>query len=368
METQSITVLHLDTVKSWRGGQQQAFYLLENMVKQAFRTAVACQPGSEFEKRARAKNLPVHTLPMHGEYDLLAGYRVARLCKTSNYAIIHAHSAHALAIGLWAKLFYRNLILVAARRVDFSIRKNRLSIYKYNNPYLDRIVSISDRIREVMLRDGIPEEKLVTIHSGIDIHKFDGISPDPAFRKNWGIPQDHVIVGTVAAIVGHKDYPNLLKAARIVAEQYEKVTFMAVGNGENEADVLALARKLGLKDRFIFCGYQKEVGLFLKQFDIFVLASRMEGLGTSVLDAQAAGLPVVGTRAGGIPEMIYHEGNGILVPPRNPQALAEALNDLIKHRKKREELAARALKTVRRFDIRHTVSKTVALYRDLLAG
>ena len=365
METQPLNVIHLDTVTFWRGGQQQVVYLFEGMLRKKLNTALICQPDSAYQKYCECENLSYFTVRMYGEWDILAGFRISRLCKKEGFNIIHAHSAHALTIGIWAKLFNRSLTLVAARRVDFSIRKNALSIFKYHNSKVDKIVCISNRIRQVLIDDGIPEEKLITIHSGIDLNKFDDIESPKSFRQDWDIPEDHLIVGTVAALVGHKDYPNLLQAAKIVIEQFPEITFMAVGNGQDEQDIKQLAERLKLGKRFVFTGFQKEIGQFLKSFDIFVLASKLEGLGTSVLDAIAAGLPVVGTRAGGIPEMIRHNENGLLVDAQNPQALADAILELAKDKNKRDKFINNGKISIQDFQIDATVNKTIALYEGL---
>ena len=111
--------------------------------------------------------------------------------RQQNYTILHLHAAHALALGVWAKLFGAQGRMVASRRVDFHIKKNWLSRFKYNNPYLDRIVCISDQIRNVLLADGIPARKLQTIHSGVNIDRFAKVTPPHDFRRQLGLPDDH---------------------------------------------------------------------------------------------------------------------------------------------------------------------------------
>ncbi|MEN8246681.1 MAG: glycosyltransferase, partial [Thermodesulfobacteriota bacterium] len=181
-------VLHIDTEFGWRGGQQQVAYLVEGMLSRGNGAAVVCQPGSDLERYCREKAWPCYPVRTHGELDAVAGYRMARLCRKERFDVLHLHAAHALALGVWAKLFGAPGKMVASRRVDFHIRKNRLSRFKYDNPYLDRIVCISDRIRTVLLADGIPARKLQTIHSGVDVRRFDGVSPPDDFREKLGIP------------------------------------------------------------------------------------------------------------------------------------------------------------------------------------
>ena len=131
--------------------------------------------------------------------------------------------------------------------------------------------------------------------------------------------------------------------------------------------ITRLAYKLGLKDRFVFVGFREDIGNFLKTFDIFVLASKKEGMGTSLLDAQSVGLPVIACETGGIPEIIAHGKNGMLVPPENEQKLANAILLLANNNKLRESLGQNAIETISEFEIHKTVIKNIKLYEELLA-
>ena len=359
-------VLHIDTEFGWRGGQQQVAYLVAGMQRQGHGAAVVCQPDSDLEMYCREKAWACYPVRTHGELDVVAGYRLARLCRKEKFDILHLHAAHALALGVWAKLFGASGKMVASRRVDFHIKKNWLSRFKYDNPYLDRIICISDQIRKVLLTDGIPAEKLRTIHSGVDVHRFDGIFPPDDFRDQLGIPADHILVGTMAAMADHKDYPNLLRAADIVCRRTANITFCAVGSGPEEAKIHNLAEALGLGDRFIFTGFRKDVGNFIKSYDIFVHASYLEGLGTSILDAQSVGLPIITTRTGGIPEIIDHGKTGILVPPRDPRSLADAICELSGDASRREALGKAGRCSVEAFSIEKTVERNINMYKELL--
>jgi glycosyltransferase involved in cell wall biosynthesis len=359
-------ILHIDTEFGWRGGQQQVAYLVAGMRRQGYETAVVCQPGSDMERYCRDHAWTCHPVRTHGELDFVAGYRVARLCREKKFDVLHLHAAHALALGVWAKVFRAPGKMVASRRVDFHIKKNWLSRFKYDNPYLDRIVCISDQIRKVLLSDGIPAHKLQTIHSGVDIHRFDGVSPPDDFRAQLGIPDDHILVGTMAAMADHKDYPNLLRAADMVRQRSANITFCAVGSGPEEARIHKLAEDLKLGDCFIFTGFRKDVGHFLKSYDIFVHASYLEGLGTSILDAQSVGLPIIATRTGGIPEIIDNEKTGILVPPRDSRSLADAICELAGDASKRRRLGAAGRGSVEAFSIENTVERNIQMYKALL--
>jgi glycosyltransferase involved in cell wall biosynthesis len=358
-------VLHIDTERTWRGGQQQAAWLLEGMLARGQRTALACRSGSILEERGLARGWPLHPLPTAGELNAAAGRRIAAIARAGDFAILHAHSGHALALALWARLFARRLRIVASRRVDFPIRAHVLSRLKYRTRLLDRIVCISGAVRAQLIADGVPAGKLVSIPSGIDTRRFAGVRPPPHFRRSIGIPNGHLVIGTIAALADHKDYPTLLRAARIVLDAEPDITFVAVGDGPLNAPLAALARELGLGRRFLFMGFREDVGVFLKSFDIFVLASKTEGLGTSVLDAQALGLAVAACRGGGIPEIVADRETGLLAPVGDPEALAAVLLELARDTDLRARLGTNARKAAAAHDVSRTVEAHLALYASM---
>ncbi|NOX67514.1 MAG: glycosyltransferase family 4 protein, partial [Chlorobi bacterium] len=136
--------------------------------------------------------------------------------------------------------------------------------------------------------------------------------------------------------------------------------------GRDRNKIKELHNKLNLGEKFIFTGFQNDVGKYLLLFDIFVLASKKEGLGTSILDAQSLGLPVIATNTGGIPEVVKHNINGILVNPQSPQELASAIINLADDKAKRDELGKNAKESVKDFDINLNMKKHIDLIKDLL--
>jgi glycosyltransferase involved in cell wall biosynthesis len=359
-------ILHIDSERGWRGGQQQAVYLFKQLLKDGYKTHFLCKKGSELEKRFTDQNLPHHTDSLIGEIDIFSAYRTAKFCKKNGFRIVHLHSGHALAIGILAKLFYRDLILIGARRVDFSVNKNFISHYKYTNRYVDKIVAISENIKRVLVNDGVSESNIEVIRSGVDIHKFDHIGSDLQLKKEFQLDNDSLIVGTVAALVGHKDYPNLLRAAKIVLDKDPKIVFIAAGDGKNREEIHKLKEELDLGDRFKFLGYREDIGELLKIMDIFVLGSKKEGLGTSTLDAMSVGLPVIGTDAGGIPEVIDHGYNGLIVPKQNHHQLSKGIIDLVDDPDKRKQFGENSLKRVKGFSFEEMVKQNKQLYKKLL--
>lgn len=357
-------VIHLDSEKSWRGGQQQAVYLYESMISKGLNTTFFAKRGSAVSKYLFVKGLSCNEAPMLGEMDLFSAIKIANYAKKFNYNILHCHSSHSLSIGLLASMLGRNLSVIASRRVPFHIRNGILSKIKYSHKNLKNIVCVSDAICKVLKGDGLESNKLCVIKDGIILDKFNESSG--AKIRNELSTSNQIIIGTVAAFEREKDYPNLVSAAEIVLSKRKNVRFLAVGDGSMLEEMKSKVRELNIDDRFIFAGYQSNIGDYLKSFDIFVLPSRMEGLGTSILDAMSVGLPIVACRVGGIPEAVADRSNGILVERNNHEQLANALIELIDNAELRSEFGQSSLKLVQNFDIEDTVARNIKLYDKVI--
>ncbi|MDZ7725841.1 MAG: glycosyltransferase [candidate division KSB1 bacterium] len=364
MENEPLKLLHVDAGREWRGGQQQIAYLLKGLSERGYLQYMLCPVQSGLNDICREYSIPCYNALLRGEFDVRSMRTIALLSRFYGINVLHAHCAHSLALCQGSRFFYHKPRLIAARRVDFSVRKKVIGAWKYKNPRVDRIICVSKAIERILIRDGVPPDRLTTVYSGVDLQKFaDSV---PVRRAELDIPQHHFVIGTIAALADHKDYPNLMHAARLVLDQRRDITFLALGDGPEKTKLELLARDLDLGTQFKFMGHQTDVGSFLKAFDLFVLASKTEGLGTSILDAQAAGLPVVATRAGGIPELIQHHRSGLLVRPRQPFELAEALLKLLNNKPLCEKIARQGKKHASRFDWRHMAGKTAEVYREVL--
>jgi len=230
-----------------------------------------------------------------------------------------------------------------------------------------RFIAVSECIREILLRAGLSPSKVVTIHSGVDLGKFDGVGPLNGFRDGWSIPQEAILVGSVAALAPCKDQHTLLRAAQRVVARIPQARFLIVGEGELEGVLRRQRDELGLCKHVVFTGFRWDVGAVLRILDVFVLSSYLEGLGTSVLDAMLCSLPVVATRVGGVPEMVADGRSGLLVPPRDPEALADAIGVLLEDKGRRRTFGQEGRRLVEQFDIEKTVHRTERVYLELVA-
>ncbi len=367
-EDPQISVIHLETSTEWRGGQQQIAYLVQGLMQYGIRTHLICRQGAEIARHFKRLDLPLTEITIRNPWDIFAARTIARTVLKQAAKIIHVHSSHALSLGLLVKLFLPKVILVASRRVDFSVSKPIIGALKYRTRLVNCIICVSKNVARVLKGDGIDEHKLRVIYSGLELTQFNPETTDTAAKQELGIPHDNLVIGTVAALVGHKDYPTLLEAAAIVCKKISNVTFCAVGEGPDREKLEEIHGKLGLGRRFLFLGFQSDISRFYALFDVFVLASHKEGLGTAILEAMASGIPVVATDAGGIPEIVEHGSNGLLVPRQDPASLANEIIRLTQDPDLRQRLVAGGLQTVKRFSIEGTVRSHLVLYQELLTG
>jgi len=362
-----MNILHINTEKTWRGGEQQTLYLAEGLKNRGHRSEIVCQPGKELEARARDKGVAVHPVKMRAEWDVAAVIKIRSIIKARSIDIVHMHTSHAHTLGVAAARFAGRAKTVVARRVDFSIYRHWLSLsglkYKFG---VDRYVAISHAIKDVLVKDGIPADTIEVVHSGIDLGRFEGIDGS-SIRAELGIPVDAPVIGTVAHFAWHKGLEYLVDAAPFVADEIDGVRIVFVGSGSLEEEIKQRAAASGANDQIVFAGFRTDVAQCLDMFDIFVMPSVMEGLCTSILDALAARKPVVASQAGGIPEIIENGETGLLVPPGDAAALAGGLIRALRE----PELAARMAEQGRQkvqelFSIDAMVEGNVKVYERLL--
>ncbi len=362
--------VHLNTEPTWRGGEQQTLYLLEGLVARGHEVLLCAQRGSPLVERARAKGIDTEAVRMRGEIDPFAVARLRGIFKRFRPEIVHFHTSHAHTLGVAAAaLLGRNRPrTLLTRRVDFSIYRHSffgLNGIKYR--HVDHIVAISRAIREVLVDDGLDPAGIDLVPSGIDTSRFDVEPTD--LRAEFGLPEDTVILVNVAYFAPHKGQTYLVEATPRILEESPNCALVFIGDGELRASLEARVHELGVSERVFFAGFRTDVPAVLRGSDICVMPSFKEGLGTSVLDALWCGLPVVAAATGGIPEIVHDGENGILVPPRDSEALANAILRLLKDPEERAKLGRGGPAVVESgYTVDQMIEGNIAVYRRMLAN
>lgn len=362
-----MNVLHLSSEKTWRGGEQQIAYLIEESVKNGVNCHVACRKNTPFEAYCQKQNLPYIALPFANEFDFYTALQIKKYCQQHKIDLIHAHSAHSHAISVWADLLRNKARIILSRRVDFPVKNNPLSRFKYNYKGIKRIICVSEKIREVMMPSLDNPEVCVTVHSGIDLNRFANSRNTGKLHREFQLRPEEPIIGNISAIAEQKDYFTFVKTAKLLLSEGLKATFFIIGDGPMRAEIEAFVKQQELTDHIIFTGFRNDISEILPELDVFLITSQTEGLGTTILDAFACRVPVVATKGGGIPEIVHHEKTGLLAEIYDTNTLVQHVSRLFSEPGLRHFLTENAYHFLQNFRKENTARKTLEIYRQVLA-
>jgi glycosyltransferase involved in cell wall biosynthesis len=350
-------ILHIDGGRRWAGGQNQVRLLMRALADEpAVEQLCLCPLASPLADRLRAEALPVEPIVWRRGTDVRAFGAIAR--RVRDFDVIHCHDAHAFQLALVPARLRRRPIL-AARRVCFDTRP-----LKWNQA--TRVIAISDAVRTVLLDSGVRAEKIRTIPSGIDPGEVRALpAAEPSLRARIGVPADAFLAGNVATLLEYKEQ-TLIPAAAALAPGVE---WVIVGEGPRRDAIERAISEHDVAARVRLAGDVPDARCCLRELDVFVFTSRGEALGTSVLDAMAAGVPVVAADDAGPAEVLgpVHAHTGAtLYPPGDAPALAALVRRLRDDPAARAEAAARQTERLRDYDVARTAERTLALYREVL--
>ena len=358
-------ILHLSSEKTWRGGEQQIAYLIEELSQQGVKNLVACRKNSAFEDYCKRKELRYFSLPFSNSLDFRTAAALKKICKSEAPNLMHLHSSKSHGIAVLSGWIGNRTPMVLSRRVDFPLKKNWLSQQKYNHSNIRRILCVSDAIK-AMVQEGIrDQDKATTVYSGIDLKKF-ATTKGTSLRTRFNIPENFFLVGNTSAIAPHKDYYTFVNTVEELEKAHFPAYYFIIGSGPLEQEIKAYVEEKGLDKKIIFTGFLSNINEVLPELDLFLMTSKTEGLGTSLLDAFACKVPVVATAAGGIPEIVQHKKTGLLAPVGNSIALSQEVQQLLQSPNLRGTLVKNAYQLVQQFDKNVTAQKTLEIYRKVL--
>lgn len=348
-------VVHVASGREWRGGQRQVWLLARELQRDGDIPQIVVTGGdSELARRLGEARVPTTAVTWQMGLDPRALAAVLSELHRGP-ALLHAHDAHALTLAGFAAWISRSP-LIATRRVDFHLRRRGFWARA------DRVIAISEAVAEVLRSDGIHPARIVVVRSGIDMAEAAEAVP-LGIRERLGLPAETTLAASIGALVPHKDHATLLRAAAHLASRFPFLHWVVAGDGPLRAALEGLVDTLRLRGRVHLLGHLAEPLRLLADADLFVMSSREEGLGTSVLDAMARGIPVASTTAGGLPE-ILSGGAGLLVPPEQPAALGEAVARLVADPGLREQLQSRGRIAVQRFSAQRMAGEVRTVYRS----
>jgi glycosyltransferase involved in cell wall biosynthesis len=330
------------------------------------RTALVAHPEGELYRRMSEGTDLIPLAPMN-EIDLAAAWRLSRVLKQLKPDIIHAHDPHGVAMAATALSIASPSPpppLVASRRIEFRIAHNSFSKWKYGR--VDCFVAISEAVRERLVADGIPRNKITVVHEGVDVERIVHLQTANVHAAFY-LPTHAPVVGNIGALVPQKGQHHLIDAAAIVVRAVPDSRFVICGDGELRQALEDQIKRKHLERHVFLAGFRSDVLELLKGFDLFALSSLQEGLCTSLVDAMAASKAAVATRVGGVPEVVADGETGFLVQPRDHEAMADRIIALLKDNAGRARMGKAALKRAReQFTVDRMVEGTLETYKRLL--
>ncbi|BAK78450.1 glycosyl transferase, group 1 [Pseudogulbenkiania sp. NH8B] len=357
-----LTILHTESSLGWGGQEHRTFKEMVGLRKLGQRLLLACQPGAKFAVRAREAGFEVFEVRMRNGVDLAAVAKLAALMRRERVDVVNTHSGRdSILGGLAGRMAGRLVVRTRHLALPITSRFTYTTLPHY-------VVSVSEHVRRYLEGEGVPQHRIGTIYTGIDPEAMvlDGAS---TLRAELGLPDSAKLVGTVAILRKKKGHQRIVEAAPAILAACPDAHFVFAGDGPQLDNLKAQIAAAGLNERFHLLGLRRDIANVLAGCDLFLLPTEQEALGTSFIEAMAMGLPVIGTRVDGVPEVVRHDDNGLLIEPDDVASLAAAVIRLLGDDPLHSRMAARSRELVSSvFHVDTMCRDMLALYRRLLAA
>jgi glycosyltransferase involved in cell wall biosynthesis len=361
-----LAILHMMESSDPGGAERMLLSLLERLDPASYRSIVVTWREGWLNEQVRRLGVPVTALPLGRRLDPAWLVRCVRLMREWGIGLVHAHE---FTMNVYACLLSRLTGVPAVTTVHgkgyYGERAHRRLAYRFVARASFRMVAVSRDIRRYLADDlGVRPDALETIYNGIAaaaVPEGEG----RRLRRELGLAPGQPVIGTVGNLFPVKGHTYLLQAMAGLAPRHPDLVLLLVGRPLLRQQLEAEARALGVAGRVRFLGFRDDVQALLDAMDVFVLPSLSEGLSLSLLEAMAAGLPVVATAVGGNPELVREGETGYLVPPRDPAALASAIGRLLVDRASAQAFGAAGRRRVlEEFSAERMVERYEALYAE----
>jgi len=356
MQMKELKILHSESSSGWGGQEHRTLKEMIALRARGHTVEVVCPRGARLGVRSSDEGFVVHHARMRGGADLGSMFSVKALLSRRKFDVLNTHSGHDSIVAGTAGRLAGTPLVVRTRHLALPI--SSLATYTWI-PH--RVIAVSQYVRKYLISAGVAEGRVKTIYDGI--LKPDAHSPS-TLRTELGFDSDAMIVGMVAIMRDKKGHEDLIEAARPMLAQRSNLHFVMAGDGPWFEKIKDIVKRHGLADRIHLLGFRTDITNVLGGCDLFVLPTHQEALGQSYIEAMASGLAVIGTNVDGVPELITHGTNGLLVPPHDIKALRAAMTLLIDDARLRARLGgAGRLLTDSRFTVDGMADQTIDFYR-----
>jgi sugar transferase (PEP-CTERM/EpsH1 system associated) len=356
-ETRKITVLHVILSLEIGGMEQVVADLVRNLDRGRFRPVVVClETLGPIAQEITTRGIRVIQLPpMIPKLSLLFPAQLVKVIRETRADVIHAHSGCWFKAAMAGRLAGVRKIIYTEHGRTFPDPKGVILMDRLISRLTSRVIAVSQELSEYLLEIvGIPDRKIEVIINGIDMNRFSTPSGKPHGTT--------VCIGIIARLAPVKDIGTLLKAMQIVLRECPDTLLQVVGDGPERDKLEKMAVDLGVGNKVEFSGFRRDIPEILSGIDIFTLTSLSEGTSITILEAMAAGIPVVATRVGGNPALIEEGVNGFLVSADHQEGLAQALLRLVRDESLRKRIGAINRKKA---EEEHSIQSMTARYEKL---
>jgi glycosyltransferase involved in cell wall biosynthesis len=356
-------IVHLEAGRHLYGGARQVEHLINGLSELGVDNVLVCPHRSAVAET----NVPadIIELPLRGDLDVSQTVRLARVLRSRPISLLHVHSRRGADLYGGRAAQRAGIASLITRRVE-SFEPAAWLHYKLR-PYA-RIVAISRAIeRDLTVRAGLARHRVVRVPSAVALSTVQRRDSAERLRATLEIPEAARVIGTVAQLIPRKGHATLLRAFADATRRQPDLWLVIFGRGPREAPLRRWAEQLHINERVVFAGFRDNIAALMPGLDVMVHAAAREGLGVAVLEAMAAGVPVVATRVGGVPDIIDDGISGLLVRPGDTGAIAAAIERLLEDTALSQKLAERGRQHVASaFSIERMARAYLNLYRETL--
>lgn len=357
-------VLHVEAGRHLYGGALQVFYLMRGLAERGV-TNVLVAPEHSAILGESGGCATLHPLRWKGDGDVAVVGRILKAIRQHSPDIVHLHSRRGADVfGLLAAR-RAGVPAVVTRRVD-----NRepawLARIKYG--LAAKVVAISEGIAAVLRAEGVPAQHVITVHSAVDTSAYAAPCQQDFFREALQLSSDAPTLGVIAQLIPRKGHRYLLDVLPAILATHLKLEVLVFGRGPLESELRRQLAEPRYDGRVRLVGFREDLPRLIGCLDLVVHPADMEGLGVSLLQAAAAGVPMIASRAGGIPEVVRHEVNGLLISPGDRPALTEAIELLLGDAELRRRFGEAGRQVAQEFSIDAMVEGNLAVYSALTGG
>jgi glycosyltransferase involved in cell wall biosynthesis len=317
------TILHTEWSEGFGGQEMRILLEISGHLSQGHKVFLLCTPGCPLFKVAEKQGIDLIPLKIRHTFDTWALWKIKEIIKDKGIEVLHTHSSVdswvASIAGKWAGV----PVLVRTRHISVPTKTHGLNKV-YALP--DAVITTGEQIRQTLIKGyHLAEDHVFSIPTGVDTDRFSPRPPNLGLKKELGLP-DEVLVITLAAVLrAQKRHELVVAAAPAILKKYPQVRFLFVGEGPRRTLIEEELRRLQMAPFFLMTGHRDDIPEVLSLTDIGLIASQAEGVPQFLLQAMAMAKPMVATRVGGIPDIIEDGVNGLLIPPEDPERLAEAV-------------------------------------------